>query len=254
MELSKRLKAITGMVTQGNRVADVGCDHGFVSIYLYKEGISPKVYAMDVRSGPLLRAKEHIEAYGLSAYIETRLSDGVQALSKGEADTLICAGMGGRLMTKILSEGADKIALMKELVLQPQSELCFFRRYLRENGFLIVQENMIEEDGKYYPMMRVLPSEVAEKLRLEGMQSAKSVFTGERTGKSTETEAWQRREDTFGPYLLKEKHPVLKEYLELLRDRTKEILAGLKEKNAEARVKELQLEMEDIEACLSLYE
>ena len=72
--LSKRLQALACMVTPGRRVVDVGCDHGFVSIYLVQRGISPRVLAMDVRMGPLSRAKEHIAEAGLGGYIETRLS------------------------------------------------------------------------------------------------------------------------------------------------------------------------------------
>ena len=72
MELSVRLKTIADMVTTGNRVADVGCDHGFVSIYLYEKGIAPRVYAMDLREGPLQRAREHIAEKGYEAYKETR--------------------------------------------------------------------------------------------------------------------------------------------------------------------------------------
>jgi len=113
MELSKRLQAIVNMVTPGNRVADVGCDHGFVSIYLFQEKIASKVYAMDLRPGPLARAKEHIESYGYTDYIETRLSDGITALEAGEADAVICAGMGGRLMAKILSDGLEKVQMMQ---------------------------------------------------------------------------------------------------------------------------------------------
>ena len=109
MELSRRLAAVAGMVTKGNVVCDVGCDHGYVSIYLVQEGISPHVIAMDVREGPLSHAKEHIRMYGLCNYIETRLSDGVEKLEMGEADTLILAGMGGRLMEAIITRGIAKV-------------------------------------------------------------------------------------------------------------------------------------------------
>ena len=84
MELSKRLRAVADMVSVGNRACDAGCDHGYVSIYLVQKKICPGVIAMDVNAGPLAQAKTHIEAYGLSEYIETRLSDGVTALSVGE--------------------------------------------------------------------------------------------------------------------------------------------------------------------------
>lgn len=234
MELSRRLQAVADMVTPGNRVADVGCDHGFVSIYLYQKGIAPYVCAMDVREGPLARAREHIRAAGLTPYIRVCLSDGIAALEENEVDTLICAGMGGRLMARILSEGASKIAYMRELILQPQSELDFFRAFLRECGWQITQENMIKEDGKFYPMMRVLPG----------------------VGKPPECPdpAVQRREDLFGACLLRERNPVLLEYLTVCRERNERILNALLPKEHTERRAELLQEQEDIRQCLLLYE
>ncbi|MDE7130195.1 MAG: class I SAM-dependent methyltransferase, partial [Lachnospiraceae bacterium] len=153
--LSKRLQAVAAMVTAGNSVCDVGCDHGFVPIWLVEQGISPRVLAMDVRSGPLGAAGEHIAEHGLESRIETRLSNGLHNYIIGEADTLICAGMGGGLMMRILSEDRDKTASFRELILQPQSEIERFRAGLREMGYQITDEQMIEEDGKFYPMMRI---------------------------------------------------------------------------------------------------
>lgn len=159
VELSKRLQAVADMVSVGNRVCDVGCDHGFVSIYLVEQGISPRVLAMDVRKGPLSAATEHVSERGLTAYIATRLSDGLHNYNIGEADTLVCAGMGGRLMQRILSEEQEKTDSFQEMVLQPQSELEDFRRFLYQQGYHITEENMIEEDGKFYPLMLVKKSE-----------------------------------------------------------------------------------------------
>ncbi|MDE6891652.1 MAG: class I SAM-dependent methyltransferase [Lachnospiraceae bacterium] len=58
--LSARMQALADMVTEGNRVCDLGCDHGFLSIYLVQRQISPGVLAMDVGKGPLMRAEEHV--------------------------------------------------------------------------------------------------------------------------------------------------------------------------------------------------
>ena len=182
------------MVTPGRRVVDVGCDHGFVSIYLVQRGISPQVLAMDVRTGPLSRAKEHIAEAGLGGYIETRLSDGLLAYQEGEADSLICAGMGGRLMMKILTESRGKARGLQELILQPQSELPAFRRFLREEGYQLLDENIIWEEGKYYFLMKVCPETDPE----------------ESEASKEDLELWDR----YGKELLNSRHPVLKRYLE----------------------------------------
>lgn len=155
--LSGRLQAAVNMVTPGNRVCDVGCDHGFTSIYLVEQGISPYVIAMDINPGPLGRAADHIAARNLSVYIETRLSDGLSDLAVGEAETLILAGMGGPLIRKILTADRSKTQSVKEIILQPQSKVAEFRRFLREAGYGIIDEEMVREEQKFYPLIKVVP-------------------------------------------------------------------------------------------------
>lgn len=173
MELSKRMQAVAQMVPAGHIAADVGCDHGFVSIYLVKNGICPHVYAADVRPGPLDRAKEHIAASGLSSCITPVLSDGLKEVRVGEmpeenmadsgmkhkapgADVMIAAGMGGKLTIRILSDVPHKTKQLTWVVLEPQSEVWLVRRWLSENGFMIVEEAMVLEDEKYYPVIKAL--------------------------------------------------------------------------------------------------
>ncbi len=221
VELSARMQALADMVSRGRVVCDVGCDHGWVSIYLVQQGIASKVYAMDVGIGPLERAKEHIRSYHLENYIEPRLSDGLASLQVGEADCMVCAGMGGPLMMKILTEGREKVRAMKEIILQPQSEIARFRAFLRQEGYQIVRENMVLEEGKYYPMMKVVPVdfvtvEIAEE---------QSIF------------------DTYGELLLKEKHPVLQSYIDRSLEQAKELLQHLA-KQETIRAEERMVEIE----------
>lgn len=201
--LSDRLTALSSMVTVGNRVCDVGCDHAFVPIYLINQGISPYVLAMDVREGPLEQAQGHIKEYALEAYIDIRLSDGLESFEIGEADSLICAGMGGRLMRDILKKDAVKTASFKELILQPQSELQQFRHFLRSQGYLIVEENMIEEGGKFYSIIKAVRN-------TENTENEDKTLT---LGESV-LESWhQQMEDRYGPVLIQNRHPVLSKYL-----------------------------------------
>ena len=142
MQLSERLNTILSLVSQSKCVADVGCDHGFVSIELINRKIAENVIAMDIRQGPLMRAQEHIMQTHLSDKIQTRLSDGVAALKPGEADSLIIAGMGGNLVIHILENGKETVKDMKQCILQPQSEIQKVRKYLRENDFKIIEEGV----------------------------------------------------------------------------------------------------------------
>lgn len=247
--LSERLQMLARMVTPGSRAADVGCDHGFLSIYLVQEGICPRVTAMDVRKGPLSAARKHIDENGLGAYIETRISDGLQKLQPEEADTVVCAGMGGRLMERILTEGLEKAKQMRELILQPQSELQEFRQFLRRTGFRVDEEDMIWEDGKYYFAMRVIPegrkiffdSDIPEEFRLHSRTDAADYI---------------KLCDKFGEKLLTKKHPLLEQYLwqqeKVLTQLVEKLTCGNTER-AKIRLKEIHQELEDIMLALKLY-
>ncbi len=232
MELSARLLAVANMVTKDNRVCDVGCDHGYVSIYLVEQGISPYVYAMDVNRGPLERAKEHIRQYGLENRIETILSDGLLSLENRQSDALVCAGMGGKLMIKILQEGTGVVSKMQELILQPQSEIHQVRAFLRAQGYYIDKEDMVYEDGKFYPILHVL---VSSKV----VNEVNGVF------------------DKFGPNLLKEKHPVLLQYLEYIQSTYADIEQRLqKEPKTDkifARMVELKKQKEELTMAMNYF-
>ncbi len=159
MQLSKRMQTLASMVTDGNRLADVGTDHGYIPIALILEKRIPFALAMDVNVGPLQRAGAHIREQGLDTYIETRLSDGLSGLKPGEADTVLIAGMGGALIKRILEGGAHCLDTVRELILQPQSEIFLVREYLVTHGFCITEENIVRDEGKYYPMMKAVHGE-----------------------------------------------------------------------------------------------
>lgn len=236
--MSARLQMLADMVTPGNRVADVGCDHGFLPISLVQSGVSPAALAMDVRKGPLEAARANVRAYGLENYITLRLSDGLKEYREGEADTVVCAGMGGRLMQKILSESVDKVKTVQELILQPQSELKEFRAYLRMNGFLVQKETALCEDGKYYFAMKV------------GIRSA-----GKAAGEHGLPEELVQLYDSFGRQLLEEKNPVLRSFLEQRKRTLLRLTQTLSaaEARQELRLEELRRELSGLERALEYF-
>lgn len=154
IQISKRLQMVVGLVTPGKAVADVGCDHAYISIYMLQHQIASKIIAMDVNKGPLQRAKENIMKYGYEQVIETRLSDGMERLQAGEVQTVLIAGMGGPLMERILTANRAVLQSVEELVLQPQSEIPHVREFMEKIGFQIEEEAMLQEDGKYYVAWR----------------------------------------------------------------------------------------------------
>ncbi len=230
MELSRRLQAVADLLSEGLIVADIGTDHGYIPIYLIETGKSPKAFAMDINKGPLVRAREHVEMHGLQEQIVIRQSDGVKALQVGECESVNVAGMGGALAIKIMEDGRAIFKSLKEFVLQPQSELDKVRQYLCENDYRIIAENMVLEDGKYYPMMKVVNGNV---------------------------ENYSQMELRYGKKLLEGKHPVLKMFLEKEVQAKKQIINNLEHEQGEhirKRVSEIQMELAYIKEALSRYD
>lgn len=153
MELTKRLEAIACFVSPGSIVADVGTDHGYIPIYLVEKGIINQAYAMDINAGPLERAHKNIQTKGFASSIETILSDGLEALEGRKVDVLIIAGMGGMLIKKILEEAKEQLLCIPDMILSPHLDVDMVRRTIHGLGYCIEKETMVEEEGKFYPIL-----------------------------------------------------------------------------------------------------
>ena len=273
-QLSTRLRTVMELLTPVGTVVDVGCDHGYVAISLIQEKKADKIIAMDVNRGPLARAVEHIRQYGMENCIETRLSNGLEAIMPKEADAAIIAGMGGKLVTGILERGMEQVKTMKELILQPQSDLEYVRRWLRNHEFVIDAESIVYEDGKYYPMMRVIPDgrkDCTTKLycalqadveRNENVAVQTDVDDNEnivlQADGQRNREIAKRVEDRYGPKLLGQADPVLLQFLHKEQKVYEEILHALQGKKEVAdagrrRMEEVSQLLNDIRWTVAYY-
>lgn len=249
MELGIRLSAVADLIRPTDTLADVGCDHGYLSVYLIEKKRCKKMIAMDIRKGPLERAKQTIEKYGCGAYIEARLSDGIRQLKIGEAQGYACAGMGGKLALQIMYQDREKVALMQQVILQPQSELWLVRRMLLRWGMCVEEERMVFEDGKYYPLMRIRPDKnfamvqpITQETFLEGY---------------TEDNWKHYAAELYGLPLLECKDPVLKDFLKKeclrLRDIRESLINGKQTGQRMERLAELEKEIYIAESALAFF-
>lgn len=153
--LSNRLLLCASMVEKNARVADVGTDHGYLPIYLLKQGICEQAIASDIREQPLNSARRNAVKYEVQTQLQLIVSDGVQNIEKDSFDTVICAGMGGDCMIEILQAAPWLKNEQYTLILQPQSSGNDLRRYLGENGFSIVEEHLAQDGRFLYTAMKV---------------------------------------------------------------------------------------------------
>ena len=147
-KLPDRLKLIAENINQGETMADIGTDHGFLPFYLWKNGICPKIIITDISEASLEKAKGIFREYPENAGVDFREGDGLGVLLDGEVDTVIIAGMGGVLITRILGGDILKTLSFKRYILQPRNGSGKLRYWLEKAGFSILSENLAAE-GKF---------------------------------------------------------------------------------------------------------
>lgn len=151
LDLSPRLAAVAALVPQGACLADVGTDHAYLPVWLLLAGRIREAVASDVNEGPLERGRETARTYGVTQGIRFRRCDGLAGIGPGEADTVVIAGMGGDLMTRILA--AAPWTRGAKLILQPMSAQEVLRQWLGEQGYVIQGETLAREGEKFYTIL-----------------------------------------------------------------------------------------------------
>lgn len=181
--LSERLATVASYVPQGSRLADIGTDHAYLPVNLAKRGVIISGVAGEVVKGPFENARHEIEREGLTDQITARLANGLKAIEPGDQiDTVVIAGMGGALITQILTQDFHRLAGVNRLVLQPNVGEMNVRQFLMDHGFALVAERILAEDGHTYEIL------VADR------QSVARPYTAD--------------ELRFGPFLLAEHNPI----------------------------------------------
>ena len=206
--ISKRLELVASFVPQGAILLDVGSDHAYLPIELVERGKIESAIAGEVVEGPYQSAVKNVEAHGLKEKIQVRLANGLAAFEEADQVSVITiAGMGGRLIARILEEGLDKLANVERLILQPNNREDDLRIWLQDNGFQIVAESILEEAGKFYEILVV----EAGQMKLSA------------------------RDVRFGPFLSKEVSPVFVQKWQKEAAKLEFALGQIPEKNLEER-------------------
>ena len=206
--ISKRLELVASFVPQGAILLDVGSDHAYLPIELIERGQIESAIAGEVVEGPYQSAVKNVEAHGLKEKIQVRLANGLAAFEEADQISVITiAGMGGRLIARILEEGLDKLADVERLILQPNNREDDLRIWLQDHGFEIVAESILEESGKFYEILVV----EAGQMKLSSSDVR------------------------FGPFLSKEVSPVFVQKWQKEAEKLEFALGQIPEKNLEER-------------------
>lgn len=156
VRLSRRLQTLAGWVPEGARFADIGTDHALLPVYLAGSGRIRYAVAGDVNPGPVEAARRQVAEANLSDRVSVRHGDGFTVIAAGEVDTACLAGMGGSLMVRLLEAAGERLDGVTTLVLSPHVAEDAVRRWLVRNRFVLDREQLLEEDGIVYTLLRAV--------------------------------------------------------------------------------------------------
>ena len=143
--LDARLLSVAKFVRAGAYACDIGTDHAYLPVYLVLIGRASRALASDINKGPVMRARESVAKYGVSDKIDVILSDGLKGAEGYPVTDIIIAGMGGELIASILEDAKWVKDGKYRLILQPMTHAEILRRYLADNGFSVIDEDIVKD-------------------------------------------------------------------------------------------------------------
>ncbi len=160
-KLTDRLQLIYDEISYGETVADIGTDHGFLPLALIESEKSPHVIMTDISEGSLKKCRDNCMAFssqsGKKQAFDLRLGSGLEVLSHSEVDTVVIAGMGGILITELMSKDLFLSHSFKKFILQPRRHVGILRYWLIDNNFKITKESLVRENRFIWPILTVEP-------------------------------------------------------------------------------------------------
>ena len=224
MELSKRLRFIAQYIDKCESIIDVGTDHGYIPIFAVTNNVCKKAIASDINKDPLKKAEFNAKMEGISDKIEVRLGGGLATLKNGEVDGIVIAGMGGNLIRDILEADKDKLPKCKFIILQPAQNPEVLREYLYNNNYEIIAEDLCYDEGIFYELFKVKVGE-------ENVEVNDPILY------------------EISPFMIKDKNPLMKEYLLSKREKYSKILNFIKDDSeaAKKRKEELNIKIQKID-------
>lgn len=150
VKLTPRLMAVANLVRKNSVLVDIGCDHGYLPVYLLQNKIIVSAVASDINSGPLKSCISLVESTGLGDKVKCVISNGLENVNKDEYTDVSFCGMGGELIAALLENVKCDFAKDKHYIFNPMTHPEILRKYLCENGFKIGADIIVKEGKRYY--------------------------------------------------------------------------------------------------------
>lgn len=160
--LTLRLETILEFINKDDLVADIGTDHGYLLKACLEKGVN-FVQGVENKKGPYMRAKSNLIEYLNEEKAILSLSDGLSNLDS-RIDTVVIAGMGGELIRDIINDSLDTAKKLKKIILEPNIKTYELRKYLSDNSFEILDEEIVKDGDKFYEIIIARYNESCSKL------------------------------------------------------------------------------------------